>query len=442
MPSGARWAVASAALLTSCSLFVDLDGLSGGGSGTTCDGGTCLSQDGATGPQDGAADGAPGQDGGSITYAYSDVTDIANWERFDLHPYVSDDAGDYPSFAGAVSDGRYVYFPPFQIGYTGTNSTLVLRYDSTGAFTDIASWTAYDLKAVDPNAAAFGGDGFDGRYVYFTPGYTTITLRYDTTADFASASSWSKIDLGPVAPNTASTHAFPVGKYVYYSPNYNYMFRYDTTLPFDQASSWVGVNQVNLANANTYNFNGAVFDGANLILFPDMSAPPSEALRFDTTQQIGATTAWTRFDLAQLDAGTVLSFERDSVFDGRYAYATPNPQGATSIVERYDTQAAFNAGASWSGFDLTAAFGTSGNVSFGAYDGRYFYVVSYGGNHLLRFDTSGSFGDKASWTDFLLDALPGDATFGFAGAGFDGQYLYFVPHGSGTIYRFHARAPK
>lgn len=440
MRARARVLALVAALTAGCSLFVDLDGLSNGAGPAVCDGAACVSVDAAT--EGAAIDSGPGPDGSAIVYTYGDISDLANWERFDLDGYVLDDAGDFPSFTGGSSDGRYVYFTPFQVGYTSALTGLVLRYDTTKSFSDGASWTSFDVKAaIDANAAGFGGQGFDGRYLYLTPGYTTLTVRYDTTADFASPMSWSKIDLGPLGSNIASALAVPVGKYVYYAPIYDFMLRYDTTLPFEQASSWIGVDQVNVASASTYDFGGAIFDGANIVMFPNSNAPPSEALRYDTTQQLAATGAWSKLDLATLDGGTVPSFEQGAVFDGRYAYATPHPQGTTSVVERYETAQPFTSSASWSQFDLTAQLGIANDDAFGAFDGRYLYVVGYLGAPLVRFDTQAAFEDKASWTQFSLVGLPGDATSGFGGTAFDGQYVYFVPRGSGAFYRFHARTP-
>jgi hypothetical protein len=48
-------------------------------------------------------------------------------------------------YAGAVFDGRYVYFVPYQ-NSSGAHGR-VLRYDTQAGFSNAASWTAYDATA-------------------------------------------------------------------------------------------------------------------------------------------------------------------------------------------------------------------------------------------------------------------------------------------------------
>ena len=438
-----RLAVLATALTASCSLFVDLSDLTGGpGANGACDGGCSGNDagDGGTSSETGVGDG-----GSAPIYAYNDITDLGNWETFDISSYVLDDAGDLPAFVAGAFDGRYVYFAPQRVGYTDALMGLVLRYDTTKTFSDAGSWQSFDTASMlDSHASGFGGIGFDGKYVYLTPAYNSVAVRFDTAGDFMDKAAWSHIDLAtlPGAANISGTTAIAAGKYVFFGPSLDYMVRYDTTLPFDQAGSWVGVDEVSLAAAGTYDFGGAAFDGTHILIFPDTGGAPAEALQYDTSRQIGDTAAWSKYDLLQLDGGAFPAFENGAVFDGKYVYGTPNPSAGESIVTRHDPSQPLDTVSSWSQFDLTTNLSISNDDATGAFDGRFVYVVPVSNGNLVRYDTTGTFGDAAAWSNFMMAALPGDATSGFGGSAFDGSYLYLIPRGSQRTYRFHARTPQ
>jgi hypothetical protein len=84
-------------------------------------------------------------------------------------------------FRGAVFDGRYIYFVPY---YNGAYLGQVTRYDTTGSFTASDSYSVYDTTNVNANSKGFRGAVFDGRYVYFVPynngSYFGQITRYDT----------------------------------------------------------------------------------------------------------------------------------------------------------------------------------------------------------------------------------------------------------------------
>jgi hypothetical protein len=114
-------------------------------------------------------------------------------------------------------------------------------------------------------------------------------------------------------------------------------------------------------------------------------------------------------------------------------------------VTRYDTHAPFAAAASWSTFDVRGAFTGAGMFTGGTFDGRYVYFAPSGGTlawEVVRYDTSAEFGAPTSWTTFdPRGMVESGATF--AGAVFDGRYVYFVPLASnrGGVLRFDARSP-
>jgi len=77
-------------------------------------------------------------------------------------------------YAGAVFDGRYVYFVPYQNNVSAHGR--VLRLDTEGNFSAPSSWLAYDATAaVGAGAVGFTGGVFDGRYVHFSPQITIGT---------------------------------------------------------------------------------------------------------------------------------------------------------------------------------------------------------------------------------------------------------------------------
>jgi hypothetical protein len=73
-------------------------------------------------------------------------------------------------FAGAVFDGRHVYFVP-------RNGARFIRYDTLNArgFGDPSSWA---VGRPDAKRADFYGGAFDGRYVYFVPDGSGQVVRF------------------------------------------------------------------------------------------------------------------------------------------------------------------------------------------------------------------------------------------------------------------------
>jgi hypothetical protein len=126
-------------------------------------------------------------------------------------------------FLGGVFDGRFVYYMPHFLtapnGFTGTFA----RYDTHLPFIDAASWTPFDTATVTPNARAFAGGAFDGRYVYFVPlndgEPNGMVARYDTSAAFTTVGSWSTFDTGTLtgSPRWFGGAVFD-GQYLYLVP--------------------------------------------------------------------------------------------------------------------------------------------------------------------------------------------------------------------------------
>ena len=179
-------------------------------------------------------------------------------------------------------------------------------------------------------------------------------------------------------------------------------------------------------------FSGTAFDGRYIYVASGI------VTRYDTQGAFGANGAWSTFDLAAVDAGAK-SFN-GATFDGRYVYFVPYVSGgaADGVVARYDTQGAFGATAAWGTFDLTTVNAGAKGFAGAAFDGRYVYFVPYNNGALdgisARYDTQGAFGATGAWATFDIGSVDAGVK-GLNGAAFDGRYVYFVPFDNGRLGR-------
>jgi hypothetical protein len=134
---------------------------------------------------------------------------------------------------------------------------------------------------------------------------------------------------------------------------------------------------------------------------------------------VSSSSAWSTVTLQKIwdDA----SARNGATFDGRYAYFAPQAGG---VVFRFDTTKKLDDSGAWDRFDTHVAEAPEG-VSFAgaAFDGRYVYLAPYA-TVIFRYDTQAPFGEPASWTTFDASAVGGQT---FSGVIFDGRYLVFVP---------------
>ncbi len=325
-------------------------------------------------------------------------TSPTSWSTFDTTTLNSAAAG----FAGAVYDGRYVYFVP-NINAVGGDGA-VARFDTTASFTTASSWSIFDTATLSPGAVAFQGAVFDGRFVYFVPfgagGSNSLVARYDSTATsgFTSPTSWSTFDTTTVNPDAAGfIGGIFDGRYVYFVPHENatsidgVVVRYDTQFAFTSAGSWSTLDLANV-DAKAAGFWGGGFDGRYIYLVPNDNGVAIDGLvaRYDTAAQSFTTTSWKTFDTTSVNPEAV-GFSC-SVYDGRFMYLIPsiNMVGTDGVVARYDTAATFTLAASWSTFDTTTVKASAKGYSSGAFDGRYVYLVPFLGSMVARFDARDS----------------------------------------------------
>jgi len=379
-------------------------------------------------------------------------TDSENWEAFD--------AGNIgglqtKGYFGAAFDGRFVYYVPCRTADFHGN---VLRYDTQGDFKNTASWESYDASGTDSlDMVGFAGAVFDGRYVYYIPFSDANfrharVLRYDTEGDFDAAGSWDAYDAGMTGGIGTKGYNGAVydGRYIYLTPfGYEPMaharaLRYDTQADFKTAGSWSVYDAWPTDGLDTRGYYGSAFDGRYVYYtaFHNGSAFHGRMLRYDTQGDFDAMGSWDAFDANNTD-GLVTVGYKGAIYDGRYIYYVPFRDGEFrhGRVLRYDTQGAFDAAGSWDAFDAGNTDGLDTRGFVGAErDDRYIYFIPYSGDNnqyhgrALRYDTQGAFDNAESWTGFDVNGIDGLACKGYKYGTSDGRYLYFAPYNSGVAF--------
>jgi hypothetical protein len=430
---------------------------------------TCVGGDLDAAPPD-AAPGAP------ATYASLDAPGA--WESY---------ATGF-AFSGGTFDGRFVYLGPA--------GSVAARFDtqSDAGFASSSSWGNTNLGTLDPNLKQFNGAAFDGRYVYLAPwgGAGTpsgVAARFDTFGGSfaADAGAWATfdtttLDAGALAAGLEG--AVFDGRFVYYVPSPNgtgvdgVVARFDTAAeagaadagaaeggdagddgsarggPFASAAAW-STFDLGTKEAGTSSFMGGVFDGARLYLVPRPVAAVPARLAIDAGFANPA--AWTTFPVQTLLIPGTWLFG-GGAFDGRYVYLVPR---STGVVLRFDTHnpagwAPPNGSlGGWSSFDTTtilppgaaihpADAGEQWPYAGAGFDGRFLYVVPRGTTVLARYDTFSTFDAACAWSTFDLANVGAPAGLAdyYGGAVFDGEYLYLWPHDKRVpTLRFHAKTP-
>jgi hypothetical protein len=368
---------------------------------------------------------------------FHDVRDSSFWSRIDLatiHP------GGF-GFCGGVFDGRYVYLVP----YTGG---VVFRHDSTRELGESSAWETISTESLGAKGTSFAGGAFDGRYVYLVPldPAPGVVVRYDTGAAFGDTKSWSTFSMSVIRPDAgAFSGAVFDGRYIYFPPNNGsrelsrgIVARYDTRADFGSGASWTTFDLA-VVPASGKAFSSGVFDGRYVYIVGG-----SGVTRYDTRGDFAAPSAWSTFDLTTLvTPKTFLG----SVFDGRYLYLVPYPTG---VMARYDTQAPYTDKTSWTTVDYEAQNRQDRGFFSGTFDGRGVFFAPFDATTVIRIDTmsAGSPGPGSlSEYDVAPLANPADASdagfggAGFRGAVFDGRHVYLVPSARSIVLRLDVKSP-
>lgn len=313
--------------------------------------------------------------------------DTASWTSFNLATI----NGSYISYFGGTFDGRYVYLS----GTAPSASTgFQARYDTMGTFTNSSSWTVFDSSTVNAKSVLFAGAVFDGRYVYYVPHDSNngMVTRYDTQAAFTTASSWSTFDASTLNANAVSFWGGIFdGRYVYFIPQGatqpSIATRYDTQAAFTASASW-SVFDTTGVNAASKTFYGGAFDGRYVYFINQ------ELTRFDTHGSFTSAGSWSAFDTTTVSS-SLAGFNTAS-FDGRYLFFF----GGNGVLARYDTAAAFASTGSWVTFNTTTINANAKGWSSSIFDGRYIYLEQYSPSNSgmsLRFDARTPSGSAVSF---------------------------------------------
>jgi hypothetical protein len=367
---------------------------------------------------------------------------LGSFDTFDAFDAAGMDGLNSTGYFGAVFDGRYVYFSPEQHDSVATHA-IVLRFDTHGDFKDRASYAAYDAsQTAGLDVRGFYGAAFDGAYVYFIPRqigmeyYHTRFLRLDTRKEFKDPAAWDAFDLG--LKQSAQGVAFD-GRYLYFVPGFTgdpkkeneycaNVISYDTQAPFKDRSSYATIDVKKFLGPEVGCFDGGSFEGRFIYFVPLSNRI---AIRYDTHGALGDPARWQRFDTTPLGAGSFVG----AVFDGRHLYYCPY---ACDNIVRFDTFRDFIDPPSWQSYRSDHTKGLRANgFDGGFFDGRFVYFMPFvfGSkpegltfhSNFLRYDPRRDFNDPESWDAHDASKASGLDSVGYNAGAFDGRYFYCAP---------------
>ena len=310
----------------------------------------------------------------------------AAWVEFDSAQIDPDSRG----FVNALFDGRYLYLVPY---FNGRHHGHVTRYDTQSPFEQATSWQTFDVQSVDALCRGFVSGCFDGRYLYLASYQLDMTtthghvVRYDTQARFDDTASWQTFDTTSVQTDCRGFHsALSEGDYVYFVPylrgggEYSGMLaRYDKRLPFDDAAAWATFDMTALHPGCRGYVGATCLDGV-LYFAPyiDGQDRHGRVARYDTRQALDDLSAWSWFDVSQVDVGSRGFF--GAICHENYLYLVPHCRGVGQYhgqLTRYDLRLPFDDPASWSICDLARVHSDCRGFIGGVLQGDYLYLAPF-----------------------------------------------------------------
>jgi hypothetical protein len=390
----------------------------------------------------------------------TDDSGVPTWSFFDTTRAM----GRGEAFAGGTFDGRYVYFAPRQ--------TVVLRFDTQEAdgdgFDQVGAWSTFDVAELGLDGGFFGA-AFDGRYVYFVPSAVSgapasVLARYDTRGAFTSSTAWASFDLATLAGDAgAATSGFLGsvfdGRYLYFVPHNDgvpdgRVVRYDTLASRDAAVPESAGESGSPADAGDIADSGEVDDagdGGDAGYGNDAGDSGAGGASIEAGA-LGDPAQWSTFDISSLTP-TAVGFY-GGVFDGTFVHFVPYANdafgsvvhgGASGLAARFRSDAGFVATASWATFDLTSVNGDADGYVGGAFDGQYIYFAPHGNGIAIRLNVAAPYASVGSWATYDVTRIGGtDAgTADYIGAGYDGRFVYYVPSVAGLarVLRYDTLSP-
>lgn len=348
---------------------------------------------------------ASGPSGAVMRYDISkNMGSVASWELYD--PSANGLGANAKGFHGAVFDGNYVYFVP-NINASGAHNN-VLRYDVKKPFNSASSWELFNPKSAASTKKGYAGAIYDGRYVYFVPSGKPDAGGASASPSASSVTTGSSCGNGicdsnetgaavdcipgaqsqvcqalfcpqdcfqaqvPSVPTTASVLAGQVtGKPMGSSNMHGDVLRYDTRAPFASASSWTTFDpSANGVGSNARGYNGAAFDGTYIYFAPyiNSSGPHGEVLRYNTKQSFATPSSWTTFNVSTGGVDPDAKGYIGAAFDGQFVYFSPyyNGKAFHGKVLRYNTKGTYSDKLSWTVYDIATAKAASSVVASSA----------------------------------------------------------------------------
>ena len=252
---------------------------------------------------------------------------VGDWEQISMstvHGAIAVNA----AHSGCIFDGRYIY-------YTAFSAATFLRFDTQGtSLSTIGDWERMSMSTAQGASAigsAYKSNTFDGRYVYYTPYNSDTFLRFDTQGtSFTTAADWETMNmstaLGAALLNAAFIGNTFDGRYVYYTTFDSATFlRFDTQgTSFTTVAAWEQMSVSTVLGASTPGsaLIGCDFD-SRYVYYTAMNSDTFP--RFDT-QGTSFTTAadWQIMSMSTAQGAVALNGAYiGTVYAGNYVYYTP-----------------------------------------------------------------------------------------------------------------------
>ncbi len=211
---------------------------------------------------------------------------------------------------------------------------------------------------------------------------------------------------------------------------------------FTTAGNW-SVYDTTAVNNYSRGFYGGVFDGRYIYLNQYYNgtswATTGQITRYDTQASFTTGSSWTVYDINTYVSSSCKGFI-GGTFDGRYVYFAPHHNGSAyhGVTCRYDTTLPFTTASSWSTFNIASINGNAVGFTGAAFDGRYVYYTEYYNGSayyaaIARYDTTQPFTSSSSWSVMDVTAnVSGNCRGFYSGGIFDGKYIYFSPYYNGA----------
>lgn len=201
-------------------------------------------------------------------------------------------------------------------------------------------------------------------------------------------------------------------------------------------------------NTNSNGFDGAVFDGRYLYLVPQAHATVltrhGQITRYDTLSAFRGSGSYAVMDTMNINANSK-GFV-GGVFDGKYVYFVPDIDSGSGQIMRYDPNRNFRDSGAYLYMDVSHANVLARGFAGATFDGRFIYFTPVNTGQVTRYDTLQPFRSSGAYSFFDTSAVQADSG-DFWGSVYDGRYVYFVPRQglslgwSGQITRYDTTKP-